>query len=188
MDRRIERVIFDEEKHQYFYEGKELHGITHAISEYMGKSFPDTDTVMIATMLGTAVHKEVENYYNSNKEVSTESAKWVIKELSDFADTCGDEVKAIKCEVMVSDFTGTASKVDIVMHTSNGVYLFDIKTTSKFDRLYCSLQLSAYERLYKMCYDENVLGLFVLGTKSKRRFRILPQDKNIIDRILAKNT
>ena len=192
MDNRIKAVTFDEEAHKYFYNGKELHGVTGAIGKLMGKSFPDTDIVRLATMYGSDVHKEVENYYNNNGKLSTEAAKWVVSELSRKADELlidvMDSVEDIKCEVMVSDFEGTASKVDVVMRTREGkVWLFDIKTTSHFDRAYCSLQLSVYKKLYEACYGGNVCGLFVLGTKSRRTFRIIEQEAGKVQKILEMN-
>ena len=85
-------------------------------------------------------------------------------------------------------FEGTASKVDIVLRTlSNKAYLFDIKTTSKFDRTYCSLQLSVYKKLFEACYGTRVDGMFVLGTKSKRRFRIIEQTDAMVQKILDMN-
>ena len=192
MDNRIKAVTFNEEAHKYFYNGKELHGVTGAIGKLMGKSFPDTDIVRLATMYGSDVHKEVENYYNNNGKLSTEAAKWVVSELSRKADelliNVTDVVEDIKCEVMVSDFEGTASKVDVVMRTREGkVWLFDIKTTSRFDRAYCSLQLSVYKKLYEACYGGAVCGLFVLGTKSKRTFRIIEQEASKVQKILEMN-
>jgi len=189
MDARIKAVTFDEEAHKYFYNGKELHGVTGAIGKLMGKSFPDTDVVRLATMYGSDVHKEVENYYNNDGKLSTEAAKWVVSELSRKADEwLLDRVEDIKCEVMVSDFEGTASKVDVVMRTLQGnVWLFDIKTTSHFDRAYCSLQLSVYKKLYEACYGGTVCGLFVLGTKSKRTFRIIEQEASKVQKILDMN-
>lgn len=192
MDNRIKAVTFDEEAHKYFYNGKELHGVTGAIRKLMGKSFPDTDVVRLATMYGSDVHKEVENYYNNGGKLSTEAAKWVVSELSRKADELlidvKDSVEDIKCEVMVSDLEGTASKVDVVMRTREGkVWLFDIKTTSHFDRAYCSLQLSVYKKLYEACYGGNVCGLFVLGTKSKRTFRIIEQEASKVQKILEMN-
>ena len=192
MDSRIKAVTFDEEAHKYFYNGKELHGVTGAIGKLMGKSFPDTDVVRLAKMYGSDVHKEVENYYNNNGKLSTEAAKWVVSELSRKADELlidvKDSVEDIKCEVQVSDFEGTASKVDVVMRTLEGnVWLFDIKTTSHFDRAYCSLQLSVYKKLYEACYGGNVCGLFVLGTKSKRTFRIIEQEASKVQKVLEMN-
>ena len=196
MDSRIYQVEFIEDKHEYWYtEGnvrKRLHGVTGAIGKLMGKSFPDTDVVRLATMYGSDVHKEVENYYNNGGKLSTEAAKWVVSELSRKADELlidvMDSVEDIKCEVPVSDFEGTASKVDVVMRTREGnVWLFDIKTTSHFDRAYCSLQLSVYKKLYEACYGGNVCGLFVLGTKSKRTFRIIEQEASKVQKILEMN-
>ena len=196
MDSRIYQVEFIEDKHEYWYtEGnvrKRLHGVTGAIGKLMGKSFPDTDVVRLATMYGSDVHKEVENYYNNGGKLSTEAAKWVVSELSRKADELlidvMDSVEDIKCEVLVADFEGTASKVDVVMRTREGkVWLFDIKTTSHFDRAYCSLQLSVYKKLYEACYGGNVCGLFVLGTKSKRTFRIIEQEASKVQKILEMN-
>ena len=195
MDTRIKAVTFNEEEHKYFYEGKELHGVTEAIGKLTGKSFPDTDVVKLATMYGTDVHKEVENYFNkhdhwfNDSQLSTEGAKWVVEELRRFCDSLIlDRATSIECEVMVSDFEGTASKVDIVLRTlSNKAYLFDIKTTSKFDRAYCSLQLSVYKKLFEACYGTRVDGMFVLGTKSKRQFRIIEQTDAMVQKILDMN-
>ena len=199
MDARIKAVTFDEENHKYFYNGKELHGITGAIGKIMGKSFPDTDVVKLATMYGTDVHKEVENYFNkhdhwfNDSQLSTEGAKWVVEELRCFCDSLIlDRATSVECEVMVSDFEGTASKVDVVVTTVEGfAYLFDIKTTSKFDRSYCSLQLSVYKKLFEACYGGRETGrvnsMFVLGTKAKRRFRIIEQDDSKVQKILDMN-
>ena len=199
MDARIKAVTFDEENHKYFYNGKELHGITGAIGKIMGKNFPDTDVVKIATMYGTDVHKEVENYFNkhdhwfNDSQLSTEGAKWVVEELRCFCDSLIlDRATSVECEVMVSDFEGTASKVDVVVTTVEGfAYLFDIKTTSKFDRSYCSLQLSVYKKLFEACYGGRETGrvnsMFVLGTKAKRRFRIIEQDDSKVQKILDMN-
>ena len=195
MDTRIKAVTFNEEEHKYFYEGKELHGVTVAIGKLTGKSFPDTDVVKLATMYGTDVHKEVENYFNrhghwfNNSQLSTEGAKWVVEELRCFCDSLIlDRATSIECEVMVSDFEGTASKVDIVLRTlSNKAYLFDIKTTSHFDREYCSLQLSVYKKLFEACYGMEVVGLYVLATKLKRVFKILEKENSKVQKILDMN-
>ena len=197
MDERIKAVVFNEEEHTYWYQGRELHGVTGAIGKLTGKKFPDTDTVKIATLYGSDVHKEIENYFNkhdykfNDSELSTKGAKWIVSELQRFvalAEEDGDKLDMIECEVMVSDFIGTASKVDIVLRTKqNKVWLFDIKTTSTFDRPYCSLQLSVYKKLYTENYGGIVMGMFVLGTKSQRAFRIIEQPRTKVDKILNMN-
>lgn len=194
MDNRIKAVSFDEKEHKYWFNGKELHGVTTPICKVMGKVFPDNDRVKLATIYGSDVHKEVERYFNehdhffNNTKLSTEGAEWVIDTLKDFCNNVPQTIENIECEVMVSDFEGTASKVDVVVKSRTGqAWLFDIKTTSTFDRPYCSLQLSIYKRLYEQNYGMEVLGLSVLNTKLKRRFRILEQSPEKIDRILNMN-
>jgi hypothetical protein len=156
----------------------------------LGKSFPDTDTVKIATLYGHDVHSEVEHYFNDGrKDLSSEGAKWVVETMEHWGDKLfGDRVEEIKSEVMVSDFESTASKIDLVLRTLSGNdVLFDIKTTSTFNREYCSLQLSVYKKLYEQNYNRNVTGLFVLGTKSRRAFRIIEQPSSKVDKILGMN-
>lgn len=191
VDTRVKAIEFDEENHKYWFtdsngKHRELHGVTGAIGKLMRKSFPDTDVVKLATIYGSDVHKEVENYYNSDSKIlSSDGAKWVVEYLEQFK--LEHFVNKIECELMVSDFEGTASKIDVVTHTTDGAYLFDIKTTSHFDREYCSLQLSVYKKLYEQCYEDNIIGMFVLGTKSKRRFRIIEQTDAMVQKILDMN-
>lgn len=193
MDNRINSIVFNEKEHTYWYNGKSLQGITGAICKLMNKHFPDNDRVMLATMYGSDVHKEVENYFNQHEhwfndtKLSTEGAQWVVDTLKDFCTYTREFFKNIECEVMVSDFEGTASKVDIVLRADSKVWLFDIKTTSHFDREYCSLQLSVYKELYQRCYGVNVEGMYVLATKSKRSFRILDQGKSKVQKLLDMN-
>ena len=199
IDTRVKSIEFIEDKHEYWFTDEQgrhrrLHGVTGAIGKLMGKSFPDTDTVKLATIYGTDVHKEVENYFNkhnywfNNTKLSTKGAQWIIDTLKDFCTYVQANFEGIECEVMVSDFEGTASKVDVVIRArDNKAYLFDIKTTSHFDREYCSLQLSVYKKLYEQCYGGTVCGMFVLGTKSKRTFRIIEQEASKVQRILNIN-
>lgn len=190
MDNRIKAVEFIPDKHEYWYtEGnvhKQLHGVTTPIGKLMNKSFPDTVLVQAATIYGHDVHSESELWIKEGKEPSSEAGKWVVQYLKEFQ--IKYNVVKYEAELLVSDFIGTASCIDIVAHLADGnSLLFDIKTTSRFDRAYCSLQLSVYKKLYEQCYEDNVIGMFVLGTKSKRAFRILEQEQTKVDKILAMN-
>ena len=195
MDSRVKAVQFDERSHTYTYLDKNLNGVTGVIGKILGKNYSEASIdVQLGRIYGDTVHKEVEDYYNHSKPtLSSLGAKWVVEELFRFEDkitdsSSQDKVTSVESEVMVSDFLATASKVDIVMRTLEGkAYLFDIKTTSKFDREYCSYQLSVYKRLYEQCYNEKVVGLYVLGTKSQRAFRIIEQSKERVDRVLKIN-
>lgn len=191
IDKRIYQVEFDAENHKYFYTDenknhRELHGITSNIGKLMGKHFPDTMTVQIATIYGKDVHSESERWIKENKEPSTKGGKWVVETLKKFA----EEKNVVKyhAELLVSDFIGTASCIDIVaIHKDGTATLFDIKTCSVFQRESFSLQLSVYKKLYEACYDEKVKGLYVLGTKSERLFHILEQEESKVQKVLDMN-
>ena len=190
MDNRIKAVEFIPDKHEYWYtEGnvhKQLHGVTTPIGKLMNKSFPDTVLVQAATIYGHDVHSESELWIKEGKEPSSEAGKWVVQYLKEFQ--IKYNVVKYEAELLVSDFIGTASCIDIVAHLPDGkAVLFDIKTTSHFDRAYCSLQLSVYKKLYEACYGGNVCGLFVLSTKSKRTFRIIEQEESKVQKILEMN-
>ena len=190
MDNRIKAVEFIPDKHEYWYtEGnvhKQLHGVTAPIGKLMNKSFPDTVLVQAATIYGHDVHSESELWIKEGKEPSSEAGKWVVQYLKEFQ--IKYNVVKYEAELLVSDFIGTASCIDIVAHLPDGkAVLFDIKTTSHFDRAYCSLQLSVYKKLYEACYGGNVCGLFVLGTKSKRTFRIIEQEASKVQKVLEMN-
>lgn len=189
MDRRLSQVEFIPDSHEYWYtEGnihKQLHGVTTPICKLMNKNFPDTDIVKLTTLYGHDVHAESENWIKKGKLPSTEAGKWLIQTLENIK--LEYNIESYEAELLVSDLEGTASKIDIVMHTVDGAYIFDIKTTSKFDRAYCSLQLSCYKRMYEANYGEKVLGMFVLGTKSRRTFRIIEQEDAKVQKILDMN-
>ena len=84
MDDRIKNVVFNEKEHTYWYQGKELRGVTGAIGKMLRKSFPDTDIVQLATIYGHDVHHESEMWIKKGAEPSTESGKWVVTYLEDF--------------------------------------------------------------------------------------------------------
>ena len=189
MDSRINQVEFREKEHEYWYnDGRrivQLHGVTGPIGIILKKNFPDTDTVKLATIYGHDVHHESEMWIKEEREPFSESGKWLVNYLKDFQ--IRYNIQRFYAELKVSDFIGTASCIDIVARSDEGDYLFDIKTTSKFDREYCSLQLSVYKTLYERVYERKVKGMFVLGTTSQRAFRIINQPDIKVEKILNMN-
>ena len=190
MDARLNQLEFIEDRHEYWYtEGnkhKQLFGVTSPIGQMLGKDFPDTTIIQLSAIYGHDVHSESEMWIKEGKGPSTEAGKWLVQFLKDFQKENG--VSRYEAELPVSDFIGTASCIDIVATLENGsCVLFDIKTTSTFDRAYCSLQLSVYKRLFEENYGKHVNAMFVLGTKSRRSYRILEQDKAKVRKVLSIN-
>lgn len=188
----IEQVEFIEDTHQYWITDekghRQLNGVTSVIAKKLGKSFPqNSTTVQLACSYGLQVHKEIERWIKEGKEPDTENSKWLRDVIIDFRSKVGrTECQRLEGEKLVSDFENTASNVDIVLHSLEGVFLFDIKT-GDFDRRYCTMQLHAYRLMYENSYDEKVLGLYVLNTKSRRIFNIYACDDKDILRLLENN-
>lgn len=192
MDIRINAVTFDEEKHEYWFTDEQghhrrLYGITGVIGKMLNKTYPVNSTnVQIGILYGNTVHSESELWIKEGKEPSTEAGKWIVQYLKDMKNQYN--VSHFDAELLVSDFEKTASCIDIVAHLPDRkAILFDIKTTSHFDRAYCSLQLSCYQRLFENVYDEKVVAMYVLGTKSKRAFKILQQESSRVQKIFDMN-
>lgn len=192
MDSRVNAIEFNREKHEYWFTDEQghhrrLYGITGVIGKMLNKTYPVNSTnVQIGILYGNTIHSESELWIKEGKEPSTQAGKWLIQQLKEFQ--IKYNVVKYEAELLVSDFEKTASCIDIVAHLPGGkAVLFDIKTTSHFDRAYCSLQLSVYKRLYEACYGGTVCGLFVLGTKSKRTFRIIEQEAGKVQKILNMN-
>lgn len=188
MDSRLYRLEFVPESHKYFYwdglQRKELHGITGIIGKRLGKSFPDNVTkVQLGSLYGKDVHKESEMWIKEQRLPSSESGNWVVSVLKDIPD-----VGYFTAETLVSDFETTTSCIDVVAVLKDGTaLLYDIKTTSTFDREYCSLQLSVYKYLYERCYNIPVTGLYVIATKARKVFRIIPKDEKTVIKLLEDN-
>ena len=188
----IGQVEFIEGTHQYWITDekghRQLNGVTSVIAKKLGKNFPQNlTTVQLACSYGSQVHKEIERWIEEGKEPDTENGKWLKDAIIDFQNKVGRvDTHKLGAEVRVSDFENTASNVDIVLHTLEGVFLFDIKTGG-FDRKYCTMQLNAYRLMYENSYDEKVLGLYVLNMQSKRTFTILTCDDKDILKLLKDN-
>ena len=188
----IGQVEFIEDIHQYWITDEKghrrLNGVTSVIAKKLGKNFPQSSTtVQLACSYGSQVHKEIERWIEEGKEPDTDNGKWLKSEIIKIQSKLGKtERQRLEGEKTVSDFENTASNVDVVLHTPEGVFLADIKT-GQFDRHYCTLQLNAYRLMYENSYSEKVIGMFVLNTKAKRLFRIFACSDEEILRLLEDN-
>lgn len=178
----IKELSFDRDTHTYYYHGRRLNGVTRAIAGKLQKSFPaGLAKVQVMTSYGTQVHKEVEDYINTGVYPSSEQGKWIAEYLKqNYIDGF------VLTEVKVSDFENTASSIDIVAMTKDGIVLFDIKT-GNFDRSYCTLQLNAYRLMYENCYNSKVVALKVINSKTKKVFDIKFCDDTQVLKLLASN-
>lgn len=143
-------VVFQEETHQYFLDGKELRGITSTLlhtafpDKYLGVSNSALDH---AADRGKLVHRTLQDYFSGMfvqpgmASVGDEAKKLFARE----------GLTPIEWEYIVTDGKEFASPIDIVcMDADGGVVIVDTKTTSELDYAYVAYQTAIYERLFLM--------------------------------------
>lgn len=140
-------IVFDELDHTYTNgEGKQLSGVTALLKRQLFADKYDGISEKVleqAAERGNLIHRQIEMYETFGVDVDT---------LSDEARTYvmlkdANKFETIATELLVSDGENVASGIDVVWEKDGGVFLCDIKTTSKLDMEYLSWQLSIYKHL-----------------------------------------
>lgn len=160
-------VLFNAEEHTYFFEGKQLQGITGLIKERL---FPDMYQSIPAKVLeeaakrGTMVHEKIELYEQLGIDPDNEETKNYIRIKNEHG------WKAIANEYLITDSNRYASAIDIVFtDDDNSVILADIKTTSKYYEESVSWQLSVYAYLFRIMNPTiKVKGLYCLWLRENK--------------------
>lgn len=170
-----DEIEFDEEAHRYKFRGRELRGVTGIIAKRLSKKFSASSmALMEARENGKLFHKEVENYLLYGTEPINKDVLWVYEITTMYPRS----EWAVRCEMLVSNYKCTASAIDIVLYRKgedgkNHAVIFDIKTGA-FCREYCSWQLGFYKWFLEIEGDFVVDDSYVISSKDKRLYRIVP--------------
>ena len=174
-------VIFDGTKHEYWYNGKQLSGITGVLSKKLGLKNSNEFTGEHQEE-EIHVHKAVQKWIETGDSGSVHpGVQWVVEVL----DTLKKEV-CFFSEVLVSDFKKYASPVDIVYVTLSGkkaLNIADLKT-GKFNRDYATWQLSIYKYLIEKYSDWDVNECTVLCFQDKEAYPIVSKDAVQVEKLL----
>ena len=162
-------ITFDKEKHEYYYRGVKLSGVTCRVGPVSGYGHMNEGFKGIleeAAQEGLHVHESVEEWINSGLQV------W--KTIHPAALFVRDTLLAqgnlqLQAETLVSDFKQYASAIDILsMVDKKTIDIYDIKR--KFSREYVSWQLSIYKYLVETYTKYKVRKMCVFATKDRRFF------------------
>lgn len=162
-------ITFDKEKHEYYYRGVKLSGVTCRVGPVSGYGHMNEGFKGIleeAAQEGLHVHESVEEWINSGLQV------W--KTIHPAAIFVRDTLLAqgnlqLQAETLVSDFKQYASAIDILsMVDKKTIDIYDIKR--KFSREYVSWQLSIYKYLVETYTKYKVRKMCVFATKDRRFF------------------
>jgi hypothetical protein len=175
-------VEFDAEKHEYWYEGQKLSGVTGLIARKLRLKMPE-EFVEEHRMEGIHVHKAVQKWIETGVLESVHSGvNWLTKSLY-----TGFSVQpaAVYSEVLVSDFKRYASAVDIVIESEPGgpFYIYDIKKGS-FKRDYVTWQLSIYKYLIERYAGREVTACLCICMKDREYYNIFPKSHEQVEKLL----
>ena len=164
-------VLFNEELHEYWLDGKQLSGITEALRKQLHPDMYSSIPKRIleqAAEYGTSVHKSIELFQK----------EWINNgsvEVQDFIQICKDNSLIHEAsEYTVSDGKNWASNIDQVYRTSNDTFsLADIKTYSKMTAEKLELaryQLSCYAYFFEMQNKKaKVDRLYIIHLRNKTK-------------------
>lgn len=162
-------VIFNEELHEYWLDGKQLSGITEALRKQLHPDMYSSIPKRIleqAAQYGTSVHKSIEEFQKN----------WInngTQEVQDFIQLCKDNSLVHEAsEYTVSDNKNWASNIDQVFRTGDDTFsLADIKTYSKMTAEKLELaryQLSCYAYFFEMQNKKaKVDRLYIIHLRNK---------------------
>lgn len=164
-------VIFNQEAHEYWLDGRQLSGITGMLQRQL---FPNEfdgipeQTVQAAADYGTQVHESIEQF----------DSEWVndgTVEVQDYITLCSENnLTHEKSEYTVTDGSDWASNIDKVYRLSEDTFaLGDIKTYGTLNsdkREKARWQLSIYSYLFELQNKKaKVEKLFILHIRNKER-------------------
>lgn len=139
-------VLYEDSTHQYFYDGRELSGITGMLHQYV---FPNMysnvneEVLKKAAEKGTIIHEQVELFASLGIEPASESVKAFVA----YIKKNGYEI--IDSEYVLRIGEDHASAIDLVMHKDDApddeVEIWDIKGTYSVNKEYVRWQNSMYK-------------------------------------------
>lgn len=176
-------IEFNEERHKYFLDGKEVSGVTKVIGLIMNERFPTGSGkgihhINVAREHGKAKHGIIQYFIDNNKlhEEAGDDEYWLIKMLKTRFPITEWTYLA---EVLVTDNQYFASAIDIVclQRGTNNVVLIDTKT-GEFKREYCSWQLGMYKYMFELEKKQlKVIDTLVFCTKDQMVYKIFPKEE-----------
>jgi len=157
----VTNISYDDTKHTYAIDGKELKSVTEIATEILGLNFDHCKHG--AAERGTDIHSELANYYDPLVKFTAEDFTTDAPSLAKFLKAEPD----MRTEMIVwNTDLGYAGTIDLIREVGTVVSdIIDWKT-GKVNKKYCTIQLS----LYKLALE------FMGYDCSKARLRVISPD------------
>jgi hypothetical protein len=174
-------VEFDADRHEYWYQGQRLSGVTGLISKKLGLKMPQ-EFVEEHQEEGIHVQKAVQNWIeNGDPESVHPGVKWLIES---WGRESPPGAIAVHSEVLVSDFKRYASAVDIVREmTDGGLVIYDLKK-GLFKREYVTYQLNIYRYFIELYAKRKVCTMVCISLRDREYYEIFRIDNIKVEDLL----
>jgi hypothetical protein len=175
-------VAFDEARHEYWYKGEKLSGVTGVITKNLRIKMPQ-EFVEEHQMEGIHVHKAVQKWIESGDPDSIHpGVKWLTETFAPKG--TGGRPDRLYSEVLVTDFKQYASAVDIIWARPDaGLIIYDIKK-GRMNRQYVTLQLSVYKYFIEKYTDRKVNACVCICMKDREYYDIFPKPFEQVEKLL----
>jgi hypothetical protein len=175
-------VEFFEDRHEYWYKGKRLSGVTGLISKKLGQKMPQ-EFLEEHQEEGIHVHRAVQRWINTGNSGSVHpGVKWIVETLVDGFTRAPEQ--GVYSEALVSDFKQYASSVDIIGVDKDGALMIcDIKK-GLFKREYATWQLSLYKYFIEKYAKREVAECFCCCVKDREYYKIFPKPYAEVEKFL----
>jgi hypothetical protein len=177
-------VEFDADKHEYWYKGKRLSGVTGLISKKLGVKMPQ-EFVEEHQEEGIHVHRAVQRWIETGDPESVHpGVKWLVESWDEKSLPEEADALSMHSEVLVSDLKQYASAVDIIVRrTDNELMIYDIKK-GVFKREYVTWQLSIYRYLIEKYAKKQVGECVCICMKDRDYYKIFPKSHEQVEKLL----
>jgi hypothetical protein len=170
-------VTFDPESHLYVVDGIPVPSVTQVVRDVLEWQYHDVDPAVLkrAADLGTALHKEIEDYENEGiMGSSTEFRNYLkLKRLYGFNVLESEKIIFIEDQGQVI----CAGRLDMILDdsTDETLILGDVKRTYNVHLDHLKLQLNLYKIGYEQCYKRDIGRLMCIHLR-KHVHEIIPVD------------
>ncbi|MBQ6447109.1 MAG: hypothetical protein IJJ10_06555 [Bacillus sp. (in: Bacteria)] len=142
---------FDEEKHEYTFNGKTLISVTQLMRKHgLAPNYDgvDPDVLKAKAERGSLIHKEIEDFNKAHEIGFTTEVNEYAKYVQE------NKIEVLESELKLNNDI-VAGTCDLVLIENEKMIIADIKTTYSLHKESVSWQLSIYAYLYWLNHDEN---------------------------------
>lgn len=175
------KIIFDEEKHEYTINGIKVPSVTEVLGMASNIVYKDVNehVLKLAGEKGSEVHFAIELYNDTGYEEISEKNKGYLDAYKTFLEDYKDKFVILESEAKLFhktlQYAGTA---DIIAEYNGEKIIVDIKTTTKPLYFMVGMQVPAYKEAYNSNHKNKVNKSFMLHLVKDGKYEFVEVKEN----------